>query len=82
MASKAPAPLGWMSPRAGARWCVGVEVRVRMKVEGGAEEGWEDERSRRVNIIGDLTVASIGITGVEAELSTAPSLETKLCVCV
>ena len=31
-------------------------VRVRMKV---VEEGWEEERSRRVNMIGDGLAASI-----------------------
>ena len=64
-----------MSPRAGARWWVGVVVRVRRKMEGEGEEGGWEERSRRVNILIDVAV-SIAMTGVEAELSTAPSVET------
>lgn len=51
-----------------------------MNLEGEGVEGW-GERSRRVNIIGDSTVASIDTTGAEeAEPSTA-SVETQLRVC-
>ncbi len=48
-----------------------------MKVEGEEGVGWW-ERSRRVNMVGDLA-GSIVMTGAEAELSTA-SVETG-CLC-
>ena len=56
-------------------------VRVRRKVEGEGEEGGWEERSRRVNILIDVAF-SIAMTGAEAELSTAPSVENCLCVYV
>ena len=66
---------------AGARWWVGVVVRVRMKVEGeGVGVGWWERRSRRVNMVGCDLANSIVVTAAEAELSTA-SVET-VCICV
>ena len=60
---------------AGARWWVGVVVRVRMKVEGeGVGVGWWKRRSRRVNMVGCDLANSIVV------LSTA-SVET-VCICV